>query len=805
MARFFLGPGAIGPIGSVFVADEDLLEIFSTDEPEIARSRMLKALPRPHAIRAWLTGDRSPWPGRPPEYVGILAFLCWMQTTVTRVGGERDFRVLLGDQLGENFRGAKLVGLNAMWEHLRDYLKERHEIELLLPGISPHRQIGRTLRIAFPTWRDRDRLRRIRASIPADRLLDPLPVSNRIRTSRDVGEDPSQSFDYNFDAFDAARLRGGRDYEATPFWRAWYPLVAETAASEGLVLIEGAFGEIELYRTSPIGDRIRVRTPEDAIAFIPKPLARLVRQGAVFLASGGFGRYVAIAAASNTILMKRSRLEGIDPQAIVTAQALNAQWIFAAVRADMVPPPTSSRPREFGWRDGIRVGNAFLGRTPLAPRLAAHDPGATRVERDGQAIEMVPLDDGFAFPQGVHAGSVQARALRETREIRLVANANEIGPEGRLGFDPAREFPDDEAYHDTVPVRSIDVEPWERPRAMARGELTTLGEALYARSARGLAVSDAIPIVSRCLGEEDGPSPWDVLRAFADAGWLEGTLLRHFPARRLLQRTPTAERVGPDLVRIGGPTPLAVLERLDAVAEKVGAHVRAWDGSSEWAPPRYTVRCPDASAREEFLERAALAEPAPRRDATVNEADAAEDGGVHGYDVLGKFDEEAGHFAFRFDGGGPGLFRLARPDSNSPKLYRSVVAGSAARNYVSPYAAFLAHGVREGRTLFEYGNGYLRPKLARVRLPCSWARSISDRTLCNPAPALVEGKWRYRYPIDAFSLAALRRLVPIDLPGAAARRNWTDAFVASASNRRRAVHDVSTGRTRVARGPLGGR
>lgn len=805
LTRYFLGPGGLGPIGSVYVADADLLDMFSTEDPTLARRIMLRSLPHASIIKAWLSGEIRPKAGRTPEYVGILAFLCWMQTTETRIGGERDFRVLLGAQLGDGFRGADLSGLNPMWEHFRDFLRREHGVELVLPGILPHRQIGRTLRIAFPTWRDRDRMRRIRASLPTELLLDPLTVANRIRTSASGDNDAMQSFDYNFRKFDIARQRGGRDYAETPFWRAWYPIVAEQAACERLEVTEGAFGEHELFRVSPLGERTWISTPEDGLKFIPRPLRKLVRDGIVFLQDLGFGKFLAVSLPSNILLMRRAKLEECDPQAISSVFALNVDWVVAKFRRRIdLPPQRGGPPREFGWRGGIRIGSAYLGRTPLAPMIIGPAPEAIRVERDGEPIEMVRLDDGLAFPDGVHSGSMMARALGETREIRLVSSANEIGADRRLALDLEREVPDDEFHCGTVPALSNGIECWNGPRTPPCSELVTIGEALYARSSRGLSFSEAIEIVTKGMPFEERPSGWDVLQGFADAGWLEMTLLRHFPARRILQRPPTAERVGTDIVRIGGATPIAVVKRLEAAAGAVGAHVETWDGSSRWALPRYVVRCPDRSACEEFLERMALAVPPVPQPARI-ETRAADDGGVHGYGVIGKFDEDKGYFAVRYVADGVGLYRLARAGSNSPFLYRSVVAGTPAQNYVSPNVAILSHHMRSGGPLFLHGGGYLRSAKPRARLPSSWARWASDRTLCNAAPALVDGEWRYQYAVDAFSLAAIRRLVRVEEFGVSSGLQWIDAFVASASNRNRAIHDARSGRTRIARGPVGKR
>jgi hypothetical protein len=801
--RYFLAPGRTGPIGSVYVADDDLKDIFSTDDPATARQAMLKSLPHNSVLRAWFSGEFQPRAGRPPEYVRILTFLCWMQTTTTRIGEERDFRDILEKHFNDRFTDMR--GLNPMWEHLRDFLAREHGIELVLPEINPYKQIGRTLRIAFPTWRDRDTLRKIKNAISDDRLLDPLTVSNRIHTSRHLVSDTMQSFDYNFRKFDLARKRGIREYMETPFWQAWYSIVAEQAKLEEVEVAEGEFGEHELFRVSPLGERVPISTPEEALKLVPKPLGKQIRNGLVFLENLGFGKYRAVTSPSNILLMKRAKLAECPSDAIRSVFGLNAGWVVATFRNRVDGGgQTESTPREFGWRDGIRVGGgAYLGRTPLAPMIEGPLPAAIRVEKNGKPIDMVRKENGLSFPDGIHSGTFIARSLRENREILLVPRANEVGEIRRLAFDFSREVSEDEFHHGTAPSPVSSLEDWGGARIPPCDELVTIGEALYERTAWGLSFSEAIEIVLRGLPGDNRPSEWDILRSFADAGWLESTLLRHFPARRILQQPLTGERVGTDLVRISGPTPIAVVERLHVAAGAAGATVETWNGLSQWSLPRYVVRSPSERVRQEFIRRMAIAEkPIP----TQAVADVGYPDGVHGYQVIGRLDEERGFFAVHYDDKAPdGLYRLERKESRNPFLYRSVVPGKPTQNYVSPSVAILAHHQRGRGSLFLHHDGILQAMRARVLLPSSWARWMSDRVLCNAAPGFSDGTWRYQYAIGASSLAAITRLVPVEERAEETGTEWIDRFLASASNHGRAIYDSKSRTIRVARSMSGKR
>jgi hypothetical protein len=798
LEKYFLGPGSDGPIGSVFVSDEDLLDIFQVSDASDAQRAFVKSLPHTSILRSYLCGDIRPSSKHHPNYVRILIFLCWMQSTKTRQPGDRDFRDMLERHLGENFTGASMSGLNPMWEHLQEYLEGEHAIHLDLPAIYPHRQIGRTLRIAFPTWRDRVVLRKFRQDLATDRLLDPLLVSNRLNTSRHLQGEKMPSLEHSFKQFDMARKRGGREYIETPFWQAWYSVVAEQAALEDLEVAEGEFGEFEFFRTSPIGTRRTIKSPDEAIKFVPRKIGDAIKKGIVLLENIGFGRYRATSSVqSNIFLMHRSKINASSQHAVKSLRSIDSVWVLVSLRASLEESGgADTTEREFGWHGGIRVGGAYLGRAPLTPRLTGATHPAARVEMDGAEIAMVRVEAGLMLPTGIYSGRATAYSRGESREILLVPRANEVGETRRLAFDTSREVSEDEFYFGTAPSRESGIEQWSGRRFPACQEMVTVGEALYARSARGLPLAEAFEIVGRALSDTaEHPSEWDILRAFGDSGWFDFTLLRHYPARRLLQCPVTAsEFPGSGFVRINGPTPIAVADRLAVAASAAGANLETCEGGSPWALPRYLVRGDQASLRE-FLRRAQLKAPAETTQAMLQDGEL---GGVHGYQVISRLDEERGFFAARNDNEmADGLYRLERKESLNPFLYRSVVRGQADQNFVSASVAIMAHGTRRKKPLFAFDGSTLSGRIPRVSLPSSWARWVSDRALCNAGPELHNGRWRYVYPIGDRSIEALSRLVSLIRPGKDGMP-WIDRFIASASNADRRVFDSRSRKVRAA-------
>ncbi|MEJ5020942.1 hypothetical protein WH297_14545 [Ochrobactrum vermis] len=798
LERYFLDPGSESSIGSIYVADEDLQEIFGVEDLADAQRLFVKSLPHMNLLKGYLAGDMPPMQSRLRIYVRILLFLCWMQTTKTRQRGDREFREMLERHTG--FKFSSMRGLNPMWELLRDYLAKEHGIVLDLPDIHPFSQIGRTLRIAFPTWRDKVVFRKLRQDLGPSSLLDPLQVSNRLTTSRHLLTDTMQSFEYNFDLFDRSWKQGGHEYMETPFWQAWYSVVAEHAALEELEIVAGDFGDCELFRKSPLGERKPIRSPEEASTYVPQLISRAIRSGIVLMEDMGFGRLRATSnVASNLILIHRSRLKMCDEGAIRSYSDVNAKWVLASFRSkEASTVEVKPKAREFGWLDGIRIGSALLGRSPLTPLLSAR--GSATVTLNGGDIAMERREDGFAFPPGTYSGEAIVSFRGEDCSVFLVPRAIEVGESLRYAFDRTKHVSEDLFHYETTPSIPTPARRWVGPRVTSCEEMITIAEALYARTARGLSFVEALEIIRRGLSRAaNPPREWDILRSFSDAGWFDLTLLRSFPARRLLQRPHSVRPVGRDLVHIEGPTPLAVVEHVAACADAAGSTLEPHAGASPWALPRYVVRTTGTAAQRDFMQRVGyMVSPS----AAMAELRRGDQGGVHGYHVIARLDEDSGFFrsedADEFPEGG--LYRLERNEAKSPFLYRSVVNGQPDENFESPSIAILNHHARRHRPIFRYDGSMMTAIAPRASLPASWARWAAGRNLCNAGPALHADNWLYAYPMGEEEVGALSGLVSIVIDSNKGL-SWIDWFTSSASNRNRAIWDARAGKIRGSRIP----
>ena len=114
LERFFIEPGLSGPIRSVHITDEDIVDFFGASDVEAARAAFVRSLPHQRLLTALLAGEIRTPPR--PDCVRVLLFLCWMQVTRLRRVRLRNFREMLEDHL--HYRVQDMSGLNALWDAL---------------------------------------------------------------------------------------------------------------------------------------------------------------------------------------------------------------------------------------------------------------------------------------------------------------------------------------------------------------------------------------------------------------------------------------------------------------------------------------------------------------------------------------------------------------------------------------------------------------------------------------------------------------------------------------------------------------
>ena len=185
----------------------------------LERSAFRKALSRRHLSEA------QEWLGeQPPPYFAHLLVTCIAATgTGDQELAQGDFRKRLC-QLLEHPQGSQynLPDLPVLWEALAAWLKRKRAEgvplrELVLPDPGHMRQIGYSVRLAFPNRRDQLRLAKLLAEQGFDR--DP-PVREVLTLVQGRLKEFGEVFQNSFEAFRSAFVRGDMDLARFPFWGA---------------------------------------------------------------------------------------------------------------------------------------------------------------------------------------------------------------------------------------------------------------------------------------------------------------------------------------------------------------------------------------------------------------------------------------------------------------------------------------------------------------------------------------------------------------------------------------------------------
>lgn len=788
LERFFLEPGMLGPIRSVYITDDDILEIFGSSDIDHARASFIATLPRKSLLAAYLSGELQPpiRNGR-PDFLRILLFLSWMQVTSLRPKGLRDFRDMLDQQLGHQLQ--HMQGLNGMWETLEIYLRRDHEVELVLPNKLPHSQIGRTLRIAFPTWRDRGVLRRLRANLERHLQLVPLQLSARIRSSAAFAGAPP-SFKYNFEIWEEARLRGDQDAFELPFWRAWMFIVSESGGHDEIEASEDEYGGLSLATVAPDGTANPILKVEASTRLRPG-LVEAIRKGRVFMEAMGFGRFRSTAALdSRTLLVADVHMSGVDATAVKNLRPLRGGWQMVTFRGSveaerLLPQKAISGA---GWKGGIRVGSAYLGRVPLTPYYEHAGLTPVVVHMDGKPVDVRVSDRLIELDTGMFDGSLSATAGARKRTVRVLSSALEHPEHRRRVMNDANEASEDGAVFGTLPI-GAGVKPadWAGPRHNPSPEFESIGEALYARSIRGMPMSEAIDIIGRGISRRsDAPGPWDILKSFSDGGWLDLAMLRNFPARKVMQPSLRFSRDAafPEQGSILGPMVSASISRIGSSAIAAGVTMQSLGGISAWSPPYFRIHAQGPDALDEFLRRSGL----PLSN-SLSVAPALEQWGdqvsLHQYQAEARWQPTTGFFdAAQSDASVDGLYRMASSREADPKIYAIHVNGAPVSTFRSPSLAVLAYSRGKGIPGAFVENDRLLRTEARVSLPASWARWVAAISQCNAGPVYHDGRWGYAYASSTVVTSVLMDI--LSLPGRkeVGDRSW-DNFLASRSRRGR--------------------
>ena len=681
----------------------------------------------------WCLDD--PYYGHDAGHVALsLLVVCQAQWLLDDVDASHDIRTKILELFG--FRPS-LNGLPSQWRRMENRLR-RDGVVLTLPSVPPSRRlVGIHQALVFPLYIHRRTIREIVRALPEERRTD-VVLSMRLRAIHDA----RGAMRGHLDHWKTLALRMDPRAFETPFWRTVEEERDHLATRSTLVVrpTDDFPSRLALYERSPSGEE--TERPEPWAMTSPSTaVARGCRRGRIGMTAVGFGRHVEADPDRDPDMMLEPA--GDAEEAATGRPVGNGIWhlVTPAEHRDAVGRAVPGVPLE--RKDGIRVGRRLLHRHPFVPWHRAKG-GHIRFRAMGKELPVEMDAEGYRRPTASRMdGEVELEVVVGTQVARPT-----VAAAGRAERHPAerlREFRAGDVRHDDGMLRETAPKapgPLPKPPVGASStdpSLLALGEALYARSARGLGLGEAVELARQVCPSHPGRC-WGLLRAFIDAGWYDpvwhhGTVAQAlFPRRlRLVQR-------GDDLI-VDGIVCEEVVEGLRATAERLGGGMRTIHAQDMIAPPSHLLHGLSEERHADLSEdtRAPIVEPSWEAPPPV--ASLARDPDVSRYEPPRR----------QF-----GVGRLDRKDGKGPPLWSAGDDGTA-NMHDSRTAAQLHAAELAGQTMFTWAGDLMWVEGPGRHLPASWARLLRHRALQGGgvvASADVAEE-RYAYPCDQAAAEAL--------------------------------------------------
>ncbi|WP_102959328.1 hypothetical protein [Mangrovicella endophytica] len=783
LETFFLNAAVNGRIDAIEVDDGKIIEYSGAANLEGAHRQFLSVLPT--MLDDYLKGEVSPsfrTVGKAasrslaqsearPNFVRVLIFFLWLQITVSKDEDEGDIRRMATAALGRQSPQV-LVGLHNMWIALARWLKEYRDIVFELPDHGNETHVGITKRLAFPTKKDLDLLRRVRDD--GYSRTDLRSISRRI-AGDSYFDRTSPAFRRAFESWQTA---GNVDEEAArelPFMSAWARVLAEKEIGTSIVLSSDEFGEIEAQKILADG---RSRTLQSDLELqqecnkLRGEIAKAARVGMLTLQRSGSASWI-ISEGNRTgeCLISKSALGRLTPLVRSKIQ-IRGEVRYLSWHLCNVGQPTeigSNAPQSPSLRfvDKVRVGarGTYLGRWPMTPHIVYPGGRQPVLVIEGQSYESTSIGARIAsFPQGVWNGPVSAQAGSQVTTVTLRGDAYPHADEDIRYFDRSLHLPEDGVFHDSQPEDpDLLTIGSSKPGIEPDPRLIALQEALYARSARTMTLQAAVDLASRVASTDGAPDVWSFVRLFVDSGWFDIPYVSQVPARTLVQRRPSyrsRKKAGFEGVSIEGPMPVLLEEAIHRKAETFGLSFERHLGCTAWSLPKLWVGSSDKDALQAFLKSSDLEEP---RVATVlKKPNEWSDIGVSDdFERTGTW----GSAEVRFGGSyaaepWPKFVRMDRSARDTNARY--VVEHDAGRRetFGSANLALLRYLDLRKITAFEASGDKIRTMHHRYRLPSAWARWLATVHLRNCALEPSDDGWACIYPASPNSALILSSIYP---------------------------------------------
>jgi len=793
-------------------------------DPEMAKASFLSTFSNEFVTRDVFRGGRVPKPvsEETPGYFRYLILSALVPALAPEETNSNDFRVRLGALLGLGGQLSDVGGLPRLWKLLAKWCEDlraqaRPFRRVDLPERGHMRLIGYSIRLAFPSWRDRERLTQEMDRVGAGRFDRPRAVIGHLKHHIEFGT-YSTSMQDAFADFYTRFQSGERLLTQHRFWRLIRDVVstlesrARTGPLRDRVRLTLSFGiddadmsmafvvasgtdadSSEVFRTEGTVPAVLEDLISSPVAtpWVPEWVRQTIASGVLLLDEERWGRWT---------LKKRSEIGRAGVIAVVRDQIAarpdlrsigwrpaGRDWVFGDIRnlgelerlflgIERRSPVLDEDLVTLRIVGGIKTGDVLLGRLRTLPSIRATAASSLSIEAIGYTRgdpSLEPLDsDTWSL--------VATAPLAGT--WRITASEDAAPGLGRMEFEQNIAFDDRAVEHATLADPDRDPTKWapEVELIFQRGEaleprsgstptagtevddrLTDLMEAIYARGRFGWSESDIVDLMRRVMGSSDGPRPWDMLRILQVSGWIVPRQQTTWRGRRWFLRPLSLVVLGEGasaVMVLDGAYPLVVRERFRAVAASLGARDVAGVPIGVWSPPVLAVQGTDPAALAEALglsvEKGSDVATSPAPTAWPRERRSA----TH-RELVSSWSWQAS--AFRTEAEEPpngvslGRYRRARGDERDVYIVES--PGLAPMSFTSRAAAVMeAHRVA-GSPLFEFDGSRLRRMASDGHLPEPIGQKLRLTHLIN-AGFFVDpnGRRSFCYPADRHDVEVLR-------------------------------------------------
>lgn len=816
------GPFGSGPITYIDATPEELSKAYNKLgsaplSPEQARDQFVGsfAIGEIRQVLAGRTLPSSPSASQLASF-RFLFLTCmvpalnpeWIETT-----GHHQFRRNLGELTeGSGAEIQAVGGIPKLWDSLRAELDKLHYMgspfrRLILPDPHPWPIIGHSLKLSFPSWRDRNALKRILGSGTFENariLIEHLDRKMSVEgTALQIAWKEFLSI-YKMRAAIPTTHR---------FWVLVKSLLEQTSdaavvSSTAQLNLKAFIGLEEndlnfVLSRSDSGDETEVVSGNfaETLAFIIGPegspsLRRRIDAGYVILersSPGVFTSDVQLEARDFIRILIHDRLKSsldatIQWVPIASSWSVSRQMdeIPSLLRAQLQSSSDSAGESDIlSITDGIRLfSKTYLGRPNVLPfiRTPAEDrlslvplgaiTGGLSLTRFGAKSTALSCESAIEGSWDVDLQSEQgfATSLRVTFRSDALIHKQLRDPE----IDQSRRTMDADIVSDVPELPAVNrVDGIVEEPCPSDPRMQDLCEILYAMGKSGIPEYRLYPVLREVLGS-NAPLVWDILRVFQESGWLDCFRTVGWRARLWYLRPPALIRLSGGGFLVDGAVPNAWKMHLRTTCNELGIAVRWVAGSGYWSPGTIVVGsgCDDEDRMIADLgwpvhavQRPVIA-PAP--ECWVNER----------HDKVGRIVGSVWSWEDRrfrrssgpsIDQRDVSIMRWQREQGDVHDFY--TVTGGTFPELRTPsrVAAILEGHRRSGRALFEADENGLLRKAREGGLPVEIARHIRFIGCPVGGPEQLEGgefSYRYHARPSAISWIAESFGCAIGLPGA---------------------------------------